>query len=69
MKKIVEILAVSLILTACKKDRTPGVCYCEFVSGDESEYDLTHLSKQDQKDTCHTHDTNAANYGGECELE
>lgn len=69
MKKIFGILAVSLILAACKKDRTSGVCYCEFFSGNESEYDLTHLPKQQQIDTCHKHNTNAGNYGGECELE
>jgi len=70
MKKILGFVAFSLILFACKKeDKDKGVCYCEFFSEDKQEYDLTHLSRQNQQDTCNTHDSNAANFGGECELE
>lgn len=58
-------------LGACRNDddRISGVCYCEFFSGDDQEYDLSHLSRQNQIDACNTHDTNANNFGGNCELE
>jgi hypothetical protein len=71
MKKLAGILIIVLFLFACKKDedRRPGVCYCEFFSGDKQEYDLNHLSRQEQIDQCNTHDSNAANFGGDCELE
>lgn len=46
----------------------PGICYCDFANGEKQQYDLTHLSKQAQKDTCSNHDNNAGQFGGECEL-
>lgn len=60
-----------LALSSCDKDknRVKGVCYCEFVNGNESEYDLRHLDQFAQMDTCNLHDSNAAHFGGECELE
>lgn len=51
------------------KNRTTGVCYCDFANGQKQEYDLTHLPRQDQVDTCNNHSNNAANFGGVCELE
>ena len=72
MKKLLLIVPVILLsFTACKKDkdRKSGVCYCEFYKGDPQEYDLSHLSRQDQIDQCNTHSSNAANFGGGCELE
>lgn len=73
--KIPAILLTALIsilaLSSCDKDkdRVKGICYCEFVSGDESEYDLRHLNQISQTDTCNMHSNNAAHFGGECELE
>jgi len=56
-------------MTSCDDDRTSGVCYCEFYSGQEQEYDLTHLGRSSQIDTCYQHSVNAGNFGGECSLE
>lgn len=71
MRNVSILLSIIFILSACKKDenRTSGVCYCDFVNGSKQEYDLTHLSRQQQIDTCNNHDNNAANFGGRCELE
>jgi len=71
MKNILRLLFIIFILSACKKDknRTSGVCYCEFANGKKQEYNLTHLSRQQQIDTCNMHSNNAANFGGKCELE
>lgn len=71
MKNLFGIMLVALFLCACDKDanRKPGVCYCEFVSGPDQEYDLTNLSRQEQIDACNTHDNNAAIFGGHCELK
>lgn len=71
MKNLLGIVMLAFLLGACSKDedRTPGVCYCEFVSGDKQEYDLNHLTRQEQIDACNVHDNNAANFGGSCELE
>lgn len=70
MKKLAAVIFILFSLGACKKEnRKPGVCYCEFFSGDDQEYDLTHLSRAEQLEKCNTHDSNAAHFGGECELE
>ena len=71
MKNLLGILFISAaLLGSCKKDdRKPGVCYCEFVKGDDQEYDLNNLTRQEQIDQCNTHDTNAGKFGGKCELE
>ncbi len=72
MKHVIGICMMLFILvSACNKDdnRKSGVCYCEFANGESQEYDLSHLSRQEQIDQCNTHDNNAANFGGVCELE
>ena len=71
MKNLFGTILILLSLFACNKDedRRPGVCYCEFFSGKEQEYDLNHLTRQEQIDQCNTHNTNAGNFGGTCELE
>lgn len=71
MKYLLLIPIFLLSFTACKKDkdRRSGVCYCEFYKGDPQEYDLTNLTRQEQIDQCNTHDSNAAKFGGGCELE
>ena len=71
MKNLFGSLLIVLFLCACGKDanRRSGVCYCEFFSGKEQEYDLSHLTRQQQIDQCNTHNTNAGNFGGKCELE
>lgn len=71
MKNLFVLLIILMSVLACSKDnnRRSGVCYCEFSSGDQSEYDLSNMSRAEQIDACNTHDTNAANFGGRCELE
>ena len=73
MKKLLSlsILMAPFFILSCSKDnnRKAGVCYCEFANGKKQEYDLTNLTRTQQEDACNTHDTNAANFGGDCELE
>lgn len=51
------------------ENREEGICYCEFFSGDKSQYDLRALPRAEQTVQCRQHDTNAGAFGGECELE
>jgi hypothetical protein len=71
MKNLLGFLFILFFLSACSKDdnRRSGVCYCEFVNGKKQEYDLTHLSRQEQITQCNIHDSNAANFGGNCKLK
>ncbi len=71
MKIFIGALLLIFFLSACGKDenRRSGVCYCEFVKGDDQQYDLSNLSRQEQINACNTHDSNAALFGGHCELE
>ncbi len=46
-----------------------GVCYCIFVKGDDQEYDLSSMTREEQLEECNRHDNNAAKFGGRCELE
>ena len=71
MKNIFGIFVILLFMSSCGKDanRRSGVCYCEFVKGADQEYDLSNLTRQEQIDACNTHDSNAAKFGGHCELE
>lgn len=73
MKKLL-ILGAALFMFAapsCKKDdnKRTGVCYCDFANGQKQEYDLTHLSREQQIDTCNNHNKNAGNFGGVCKLK
>lgn len=71
MKKLLGFAFVAFMMSACKKDdnRTSGVCYCDFANGQKQEYNLTHLTRQQQMDTCNNHNKNAGNFGGKCSLE
>ena len=51
------------------EDRVSGVCYCEFVRGDDQQYDLTDMTRSEQVAECQRLDGNAGNFGGRCELE
>ncbi len=57
---------ISLGQTSCRKK---GNCYCKYVSGDKKHYNLTSLSRSEQKDSCSVLDGNAEHYGGSCELK
>ncbi len=71
MKNLLKLLVFTVIFLACGKDtnRKSGVCYCDFFQGDDKEYKLSNLSRQEQIDACNVHDTNAAKFCGRCELE
>ena len=71
MRILFSVIVFIFIAMACNKDKnkTPGVCYCDFANGEKQEYDLRHLSKQNQIDTCYNHNKNAGNFGGVCELK
>lgn len=71
MKIFFSLVLLLFVAVACNKDKNKvnGICYCDFANGEKQEYDLRHLSKQAQLDTCSMHDTNAGNFGGECELK
>ena len=72
MKYLSLILFVlALSFSSCKKDKDKkkGVCYCEFVKGDDQEYDLSNLSRDEQQIECNRHDSNAGKFGGKCKLE
>ena len=70
MKKLIVLFVICFLSATCgKEDRTSGVCYCEFFKGDPQEYDLTAMTRQEQIDQCNIHDSNAAKFGGHCNLE
>lgn len=61
------IVAVILLMT-CKKKET-GICYCSYFSGDKKEFDLRHLPRTQQIDSCYVYSQNASHFAGECELK
>lgn len=54
--------------TSCRK-KEKGNCYCKFVSGDRTHYDLTSLPRNEQEDSCNVIDNNAEAYAGSCKLK
>ncbi len=59
---------ISLLTPSCKK-KTEGICYCSYFSGDKREFDLRHLDRQAQKDTCAQISQNASHFAGSCKLK
>ena len=54
--------------TSCrKKDR--GNCYCSYLSGDKTHYDLTMLNRTQQEDSCAILNNNASAFAGDCKLK
>lgn len=64
----VLLLIAVLFGSACKK-KTTGICYCTYFSGDKREFDLRHLDRQSQKDTCAQISQNASHFAGSCKLK
>jgi len=63
--------AMFLIATAifsCKKKES-GVCYCSYLSGDKTEYNLSSLPRSQQIDSCYVLDGLAEGFAGDCELK
>ncbi len=73
MKTLITILGCAFFTVAlfsCKKnDRTTGICYCSYYSGDETQYDLQGLSRGVQVDSCNELNRLAEAFVGNCELE
>lgn len=59
---------IAALSFACKKKET-GICYCKYLSGDKKQFDLRHLPRTEQIDSCYVYSQNASNFAGECELE
>lgn len=75
MKTIVSCFALVALLvavpagsTSCRKKKK-GNCYCKFMSGDRTHYDLTSLPRDKQQDSCNVIDNNAEAFGGSCKLK
>lgn len=72
MTKLMYVLTilfiVSLASTSCKK-KDSGVCYCTYYKGDDKEFNLNHLPRSQQIDSCYLTSQNASHFGGSCELE
>jgi hypothetical protein len=58
----------STTAASCRK-KEKGNCYCKYVSGDRTHYDLTSLPRSEQEDSCAVLDNNAEAFGGECKLK
>lgn len=75
MKTIISSLSIIALLwgvsttaTSCRK-KEKGNCYCKYLSGDRTHYDLTSLPRSQQEDSCRTLDNNAEAFAGECKLK
>ena len=75
MKTIVSSFALIALLVgvpassaSCRKKKK-GNCYCKFMSGDRTHYDLTMYPRDKQQDSCNVLDNNAGPFGGECKLK
>ncbi|HUH73783.1 MAG TPA: hypothetical protein VLZ75_05190 [Chitinophagales bacterium] len=68
---ILAFLILVLSIGSCKKDsdKTSGICYCKYLSGDKKEFDLRDLPRSQQIDSCYLFNKNAAYFAGDCELK
>ena len=66
---ILSISIFSCILNSSSNNRASGVCYCDYVNGEKKQFDLNHLSRAEQIDTCNLYSKNAGFFGGKCELQ
>lgn len=60
--------AIGISFSSCSKKES-GICYCSYYSGDKKHYDLRHLPKQEQIDTCNHLNELAKNFVGNCKLK
>lgn len=70
-KSIIAILLLSgtiSILSSCSKKES-GVCYCSYLSGDRTHYDLRGMDRQKQIDSCNHLSDLASNFAGSCTLK
>lgn len=62
------LIFMGTLLFACKKKKK-GICYCKYFSGDKKEFDLRHLPRSQQIDSCYVYNENAAHFVGDCKLK
>ena len=65
---VIALFGAIMIMSSCTK-RTSGVCYCSYLSGDKTQYDLTDLTRSQQIDSCYVLSQHASAFAGSCELE
>lgn len=63
------IAAFTLLFAPSCKKKEVGVCYCKYLSGDKREFNLMHLTRNQQIDTCNQLNKNAAAFAGDCKLK
>ena len=62
------ILIIWIGLSSCQKKKS-GFCYCTYLSGDKKDFNLNHLDRQQQQDTCAQISQNASHFAGSCKLK
>lgn len=69
-KSIIAILLLSGLaaMSSCSKKES-GVCYCSYLSGDRTHYDLRGMDRQQQIDSCNRLSDLASNFAGSCKLK
>lgn len=68
LKTILYIFIAAILFSSCKK-QVSGVCYCHYLSGDKTEYNLTSFARSQQIDSCFVLDKNAEAFAGDCDLK
>ena len=59
---------IFVVAMSCRK-KDKGNCYCSYLSGDKTHYDLTSLTRSQQEDSCYVLDQNASHFAGDCKLK
>ena len=69
-KSIIAILLLAGLpaMSSCSKKES-GVCYCSYLSGDRTHYDLRGMDRQQQIDSCNRLSDLASNFAGSCKLK
>ena len=62
------VVGIVIFLAACSKKKS-GICYCKYVNGNKTEFDLTSLDKAKQNDSCAVLSSNASFFGGSCSVK
>lgn len=68
IKAILLLCGTICLLSSCSKKES-GVCYCSYLSGDRTHYDLRGMDRQEQIDSCNRLSDLASNFAGSCKLK
>lgn len=63
-----SLVVIGLLLGSCDK-KEKGVCYCSYYGGNRTVYDLKHLPKQQQTDSCQELSRLASGFAGSCKIK